>query len=172
MNYGDRIVRDPKTCGGEPVIMGTRVTLRTVLASLPEGATIQEIVEDFPTLAEEDVRAVIAFAAASAQEDLPVHGVPAPPPGSTWMRTCRIGCVRSSKSGEHEKWLLRKEALECDSISRPGRATCTVLSRIQTTPTCSSRARHLTLCRARPPAGGALRQVFAAPAPAAGVPQH
>jgi uncharacterized protein (DUF433 family) len=52
------------------------VTLRTVLASLAEGATIQELLEDFPTLTEDHVRAVIAFAAASAGEDLPVKGVP------------------------------------------------------------------------------------------------
>jgi uncharacterized protein (DUF433 family) len=46
--------------------------LRTVLASLAEGAAIDEIVRDFPTLTEDDVRAAIAFAAASAQEDLPL----------------------------------------------------------------------------------------------------
>jgi uncharacterized protein (DUF433 family) len=47
-----------------------------VLASLAEGASIQEILEDFPTLREGDVRAAIAFAAASAEEDLPVAGLP------------------------------------------------------------------------------------------------
>lgn len=76
MNYQERIVRDPRVVGGEPVFKGTRVTLRTVLASLAEGATIEEILKDFPTLAEEDVRAAIAFAAASAQEDLPVTETP------------------------------------------------------------------------------------------------
>lgn len=34
------VVRDPKICGGEPAIKGTRVTLRMVLATLAEGATI------------------------------------------------------------------------------------------------------------------------------------
>lgn len=72
INYQDRIVRDPKVVGGEAVIRGTRVTLRTVLASLAEGATVEEVLSDFPTLTEEDVRAAIAFAAASAQEDLPL----------------------------------------------------------------------------------------------------
>lgn len=76
MNYDQRIIRDPKICGGEPVIKGTRVTLRTILASLAEGASMEEILGDFPTLTEEDVRAVIAFAAASAQEDLPAPGLP------------------------------------------------------------------------------------------------
>jgi uncharacterized protein (DUF433 family) len=71
MNYRERIVRDPSVVGGEPVIRGTRVTLRTILASLAEGSTTAEILADFPTLCEEDVRAAIAFAATSAQEDLP-----------------------------------------------------------------------------------------------------
>ena len=72
INYQDRIVRDPAIVGGEAVIRGTRVTLRTVLASLAEGATVGEVLADFPTLTEDDVRASIAFAAASAQEDLPL----------------------------------------------------------------------------------------------------
>jgi uncharacterized protein (DUF433 family) len=72
MNYDERIERRPNVAGGEAVIKGTRVTLRTVLASLAEGATTAEILQDFPTLTEADVRAAIAFAAASAQEDLPV----------------------------------------------------------------------------------------------------
>jgi uncharacterized protein (DUF433 family) len=76
MNYQERIIRDPRVVGGEPVLKGTRVTLRTVLASLAEGATTEEILADFPTLMEEDVRAAIAFAAASAQEDLPLAEIP------------------------------------------------------------------------------------------------
>jgi uncharacterized protein (DUF433 family) len=76
MNYLDRITRDPEICGGEPVIRGTRVTLRTVLASLAEGDSQDALLKDFPTLTEADVRAVIAFAAASAEEDLPLPEIP------------------------------------------------------------------------------------------------
>jgi uncharacterized protein (DUF433 family) len=46
------------------------------LASLAEGMTVAEIVKDFPTLDEIAVRAVIAFAAASAEEDLPIPAAP------------------------------------------------------------------------------------------------
>lgn len=77
MNYHDHITRDPEICGGEPVIRGTRVTLRTLLASLAEGSEEGEILEDFPALTREDLKAVIAFAATSAEEDLPVPEVPA-----------------------------------------------------------------------------------------------
>lgn len=76
LNYQERIVRDSRIAAGQPVFKGTRVPLRTVLASLAEGATIPEILTDFPSLAEEDVRAAIAFAATSAQEDLPVAALP------------------------------------------------------------------------------------------------
>jgi uncharacterized protein (DUF433 family) len=68
--------RRPDICGGQPVIRGTRVHLRTVLATRAEGASVEEIVADFPTVSAEQVSAVIAFAAASAEEDLPVPGIP------------------------------------------------------------------------------------------------
>jgi uncharacterized protein (DUF433 family) len=74
--YGVRIIRDPQTCGGEPVFRGTRVTLRTVLASLAAGDTAKEILADFPSLKPEDIQPAIAFAAASAEKDLPVPEVP------------------------------------------------------------------------------------------------
>jgi len=77
MSYHDQIVRDPQICGGEPVIRGTRVTLRTLLASLAEGCGEDEILRNFPALTADDIRAVIAFAAAAAGEDLPIPGVPA-----------------------------------------------------------------------------------------------
>jgi uncharacterized protein (DUF433 family) len=76
IDYQAYIVRDPAVCGGEPVVRGTRVTVRTVLGSLAEGMTVAEIVRDFPTLSEAAVKAVIAFAAASAEEDLPVPPAP------------------------------------------------------------------------------------------------
>jgi uncharacterized protein (DUF433 family) len=76
MNYDERIIRDRGISGGEPVFKGTRVTLRTVLASLASGDSIQEILDDFPSLKAEDVQAAIAFAASSAEEDLPVPEAP------------------------------------------------------------------------------------------------
>jgi uncharacterized protein (DUF433 family) len=62
--FGELFERNPRVAGGEAVIKGTRVTLRTVLASLAEGATVDTILQDFPTLTEADVRSTIAFAAA------------------------------------------------------------------------------------------------------------
>ena len=77
MNFKPYITRDPAICGGEPVVTGTRVTVRTVLASLAEGMGDEEILADFPTLNRDALRAVIAFAAVSAEEDLPFPATPA-----------------------------------------------------------------------------------------------
>lgn len=77
IDFNRYIVRDRHICGGEPVLRGTRVTVRTVLACLAEGAAIAEIQADYPTLDETAIRAVIAFAAASAEDDLPLAPLPA-----------------------------------------------------------------------------------------------
>jgi len=75
-NHQEHIVRDKGICDGEPVFKGTRVTLRTVLASLADGDSMEEILADYPSLKAEGIQAAIAFAAASAEEDLPVSEVP------------------------------------------------------------------------------------------------
>jgi uncharacterized protein (DUF433 family) len=74
--FEERIIRDRGICGGEPIFKGTRVTLRTVLASLAGGDSSDEILADFPSLTADDINSAIAFAAASAEEDLPVPAVP------------------------------------------------------------------------------------------------
>ena len=68
------VVRDPATCGGDPVFKNTRVPLRTVLASLAEGDDETEILRSFPTLSPDHVRAAIAFAAAAVVDDMPYSG--------------------------------------------------------------------------------------------------
>lgn len=58
-DYSELIVRDRQICGGEPVVRGTRVPVRTILASPAKGAWLDEILADFPTLRAEQVQAVI-----------------------------------------------------------------------------------------------------------------
>ncbi len=77
LDYHKYFERRGDVCAGETVIKGTRVTVRTLLASLAEGASEDEIRKDFPTVSAEALRAVVAFAAASAEEDLPVPPLPA-----------------------------------------------------------------------------------------------
>ena len=76
MNFKPYITRNASICGGEPVITGTRVTERSILASLAEGMGTDKILLDFPTLSCDAVRAIIAFAAVSAEEDLPLPATP------------------------------------------------------------------------------------------------
>jgi uncharacterized protein (DUF433 family) len=64
-NYAMLIVRDPQICGGEPVVRGTRVPIRTILASLAEGTQIDQIMADFPTLSEEHVKEISALVTGS-----------------------------------------------------------------------------------------------------------
>ena len=67
--YEDRIVRETRRCGGAPIIKGTRVRIKVILDNLAEGHTPEQIVKSYPTLTIKDVRAVIAFAAASVTDD-------------------------------------------------------------------------------------------------------
>ena len=60
MNFKPYITRDSTVCAGEPVVTGTRVTVRTILASLAEGMSNEEILADFPTLSRDALRAVLA----------------------------------------------------------------------------------------------------------------
>jgi uncharacterized protein (DUF433 family) len=76
MDYQERIVRDRQICGGQPVFKGTRVLLRNVLAGLAAGETTDAILAGYPSLNPADIQAAIAFAAASAEEDLPVPATP------------------------------------------------------------------------------------------------
>lgn len=67
-----RISINPKICHGKPVISGTRVLVSNVLASLAAGETIPEILENYPGLAQEDIRAALEFGSELAQfESLP-----------------------------------------------------------------------------------------------------
>ena len=50
-----RIVIDPNVCNGQPVIEGTRITARTILEFLAAGDSVDEVLEEYPTLSKEDV---------------------------------------------------------------------------------------------------------------------
>ena len=58
-----RVVSDPKVCGGEPCIRGTRIHVAVILDSLAEGLLPADILQHFPPLSEQDVRAAVAYAA-------------------------------------------------------------------------------------------------------------
>jgi len=66
----DRITTNPDVCGGRPCIRGLRIRVKDVLDLLAAGATRGEILDDYPYLEDEDITAVLEFAA--RQNDHPV----------------------------------------------------------------------------------------------------
>ena len=63
MNYQDHITIEPGKRGGKPCIRGLRITVYDVLDYLASDMTEDEILEDFPDLTREDIKACLAFAA-------------------------------------------------------------------------------------------------------------
>ena len=63
MNYRDIITIEPGKRGGKPCIRGMRITVYDILGWLAAGMTNEEIVEEFPELTVEDIRAALAYAA-------------------------------------------------------------------------------------------------------------
>ena len=63
-----RITMDPAVMGGKPCIRGTRVTVGTITGLLASGAEIPEILELYPYLTIEDVRAALSYATWRAEE--------------------------------------------------------------------------------------------------------
>lgn len=66
MSLLDRISIDPEVVHGRPAIRGTRMRVSDVLALLAAGADEREILQDYPYLTVEDIRACLAYAAAQA----------------------------------------------------------------------------------------------------------
>lgn len=62
-DIASRIVYDPEICGGRPRIKGTRVRVSDIIAALAEGASAEQIVEDYPYLSAADISAALSYAA-------------------------------------------------------------------------------------------------------------
>lgn len=59
----DRVTIDPSICFGKPTVTGTRIWVGLVLGLLADGATVTEVLVDYPSLTEEDIRACLAYGA-------------------------------------------------------------------------------------------------------------
>jgi uncharacterized protein (DUF433 family) len=72
----ERISVDPNVCFGKPCIRGTRIWVSLLLDLLASGMSIEELLEEYPQLTEEDIRAAIAYGAEMTREryvDIPAE---------------------------------------------------------------------------------------------------
>jgi uncharacterized protein (DUF433 family) len=67
MDLHDLVVSDPEIMGGVPCFRGTRVPVSTLFDNLASGLTVNEILEQWPTLDRKDVLAVLALASQQVQ---------------------------------------------------------------------------------------------------------
>ena len=63
MKYEGIITLEPGKRSGKPCVRGLRITVYDVLDNLASGMTHAELLQEFPFLTEEDIRACLAFAA-------------------------------------------------------------------------------------------------------------
>ncbi len=61
-NLLNRITANPAICNGKPIIRGMRITVKTILEYLAAGDTMEAILEAYPFLEKDDIRACIVFA--------------------------------------------------------------------------------------------------------------
>lgn len=68
MKWQDYISSTPEICHGKACVTGTRVTAAVILDSLAEGLGVEEIVQNYPSVPREAVRATLLYAAELAKE--------------------------------------------------------------------------------------------------------
>ena len=73
MSYKDIITVDPNQRGGKPCIRGMRMTVYEVLDYLASGMSAEDILNDFPYLTLEDIRAALAYAADREKHQMIVY---------------------------------------------------------------------------------------------------
>ena len=78
----ERVAINPKVMLGKPVIRGTRIPVELILRKLAEGSQEEDLLDGYPRLTREDIRAAIAYAAdvVAHEENLPIASVGKPSP--------------------------------------------------------------------------------------------
>jgi uncharacterized protein (DUF433 family) len=74
-NWRDRIIIDPAIHHGEPCIKGTRVPVSVIVGSIADGDTPDQIINSWPQLTPDDVKAALRFAAEAVNNSdfVPLH---------------------------------------------------------------------------------------------------
>ena len=58
----ERITVSPDICNGKPIIRGTRISVQTVLEFLAAGDSVEDVLDEYPTLKRQDVQACLDYA--------------------------------------------------------------------------------------------------------------
>jgi uncharacterized protein (DUF433 family) len=69
MSQLDRITGDPSIFGGKPIVRGMRISVELILSLLAQGETLESLLQDYPGLQPEDIRACLAYAHAVVAND-------------------------------------------------------------------------------------------------------
>ncbi|MBT9169397.1 MAG: hypothetical protein DDT19_02756 [Syntrophomonadaceae bacterium] len=70
LKWFDRITFNPQTMGGRACIRGMRIPVSVIVGQIAHGATIEEILNDYPDLEPKDIRQAMEYAAWLAQEEV------------------------------------------------------------------------------------------------------
>lgn len=65
-----RIIANREILGGKPIIRGTRISVEFILKLLASGATEDEIIQDYPHLSKDDIRACLEYAAHALKDEI------------------------------------------------------------------------------------------------------
>ncbi len=65
----NRITANPEIFSGKPIIRGMRISVEMILSLLAQGASVQELLEDYPGLDEDDIHACLEYAHAVIAHD-------------------------------------------------------------------------------------------------------
>jgi uncharacterized protein len=79
MTVTHRIETNPKVMMGKPVIRGTRIPVELILRKLSEGASVDDLLDAYPRLTREDIRAVVQSDKSSRQTSMRSRKTPARP---------------------------------------------------------------------------------------------
>ena len=66
----ERISINPRICHGQACVRGTRIPVHQIIRMLANGDTIEELIEDYPSLEREDIVACLEYAALLAEEEV------------------------------------------------------------------------------------------------------
>lgn len=69
LDWREHLASDPKICGGQLCVEGTRVSVTVILDSLAEGASREQILQSYPSLRPHHIDAALAYAAELAHEE-------------------------------------------------------------------------------------------------------